>query len=297
MQPESEKNYLLAPAEVEVPADPLLACAPSAAGERMKRARPNSPRNACVKTTAVNSEAIVPTPRVKAKPLTSGGREREEDERRDQRDHVRVDDRRDAAAVAGGDRAQHRFAAPRLLLDSLEDDDVGVGRHPDSQDQPRDPRQRQGDRDQLDQGEEDQPVDRQRRRPRRTRGSGSRRAGRGRPGSARRSRPSGPGRAPAARGSPRPWSWRSASGRPAGRRSGGSVARSWDSCMREAAGDLGAGAAVDPVGVVDEVDDRPRLDLLVEDDREVARVGVGGLRVAGDARAERSAARAGRSPW
>src|SRR4029077_14491895 len=48
--------------------------------------------------------------------------------------------------------------------------------------------------------------------------------------------------------------------------------------------DLGAGAAVDPVGVVDEVDDRTRLDRLVENDREVARVGGGRLRVPRDAR-------------
>ena len=49
------------------------------------------------------------------------------------------------------------------------------------------------------------------------------------------------------------------------------VARSWASLMLvEAAGDLGAGAAVDPVGVLGEVDDRPGLDFVVEDDREVA---------------------------
>ena len=39
----------------------------------------------------------------------------------------------------------------------------------------------------------------------------------------------------------------------------------------EATGDLRPGAAVDPVGVLGEVDDRPRLDFVVEDDREVAR--------------------------
>ena len=39
----------------------------------------------------------------------------------------------------------------------------------------------------------------------------------------------------------------------------------------EPARDLGAGAAVDPVGVFLEVDDRPRFDFVVEDDREVAR--------------------------
>ena len=36
----------------------------------MKSERPNRPRNAWVKTTAVNNEAMVPTPSVKAKPLT-----------------------------------------------------------------------------------------------------------------------------------------------------------------------------------------------------------------------------------
>ena len=92
-----------------------------------------------MKTTAVNSETIVPTPEGEGEALHVRGRQDEEDERRDQCDHVRVDDRRDAPAIAGGDRAQHRFAGPRLLLDPLEDDDVGVGRHPDSQDQARDP--------------------------------------------------------------------------------------------------------------------------------------------------------------
>ena len=49
------------------------------------------------------------------------------------------------------------------------------------------------------------------------------------------------------------------------------VARSCASLMLvEAAGDLGAGAAVDPVRVFGEVDDRPGLDFVVEDDREVA---------------------------
>jgi len=41
----------------------------------------------------------------------------------------------------------------------------------------------------------------------------------------------------------------------------------------EAAGDLGALAAVDPVRVFLVVDDRPALDFVVEDDREVAGVG------------------------
>ena len=50
------------------------------------------------------------------------------------------------------------------------------------------------------------------------------------------------------------------------------VASSWASptFAGEAAGDLGAVAAVDPVRVFGEVDDRPGLDFVVEDDREVA---------------------------
>ena len=44
--------------------------APSAAGERSRRERLIEPSRAWVKTTAVSSETIVPTPRVKAKPLT-----------------------------------------------------------------------------------------------------------------------------------------------------------------------------------------------------------------------------------
>ena len=156
--------------------------APSALGERRSRERPSEPRNAWVKTTAVNSETIVPTPRVNANPLTPA---------------VASTKRMNAvirvitfasmivampAPVAGGDRARHRSPGPHLLLYSLEDDDVGVGRHPDSQDQARDARQGQGDRDQLDQGEEEDPVDAQADRRRSGRGSGSRRAGRGRPG-------------------------------------------------------------------------------------------------------------------
>ncbi len=70
MQPESVKKYLLARLKSKCQRTRCSGRAPSAAGERMKRARPNSPRKACVKTTAVNSEAIVPTPRVKAKPFT-----------------------------------------------------------------------------------------------------------------------------------------------------------------------------------------------------------------------------------
>jgi hypothetical protein len=69
MQPEKVKKYLLALLKSKCQ---RTRCppAPSAAGERMKRARPNSPRKAWVNTTAVNREAIVPTPSVNANPFT-----------------------------------------------------------------------------------------------------------------------------------------------------------------------------------------------------------------------------------
>ena len=96
--------------------------------------------------------------------LDPGGREHEEDECGQQGDDVRVDDRRDPAPVAGGDRAGHGSPGAHLLLYSLEDDDVRVGGDADRQDQARDPRQGQRDRDQFDQGEEDDPVGAQRQR-------------------------------------------------------------------------------------------------------------------------------------
>src|SRR4029079_8363147 len=77
--------------------------------------------------------------------LDARGRQTEEDERGQQRDHVRVDDRADAALVSRRDRRDHRVALAGLLLYSLEDDDVRVRRDADREDQTRDSRQRQGD--------------------------------------------------------------------------------------------------------------------------------------------------------
>ena len=159
--PEIEKNQRLAPMKSKCQRRPSPE-APSALGRAQQPVRLMLPSSAWVKTTAVSSETIVPTPRVKAKPLTPGGRQHEEDEGGQQGDDVGVDDRRDPAFVAGADRARHRASRPHLLLYSLEDDDVGVGRDADRQHQPRDPRQGQGDRDQFDQGEEDHPVGAQR---------------------------------------------------------------------------------------------------------------------------------------
>ena len=92
-----------------------------------------------MKSTAVNSETIVPMPSVKAKPLTPA---------------VASPKRMNAVSrvmtfasmivamprlLALGDRGDHRAAGADLLLYSLEDDDVGVGRDPDRQHEPRDP--------------------------------------------------------------------------------------------------------------------------------------------------------------
>ena len=63
------KNQRLAPMKSKCQRTPSPA-APSALGERSRRERLIAPSSAWVKTTAVSSETIVPTPSVKAKPLT-----------------------------------------------------------------------------------------------------------------------------------------------------------------------------------------------------------------------------------
>ncbi len=67
--PETEKNQRLAPMKSKCQRRPLPE-APSAAGERSRRERLMLPSSAWVKTTAVSSETIVPTPSMKANPLT-----------------------------------------------------------------------------------------------------------------------------------------------------------------------------------------------------------------------------------
>ena len=94
--------------------------------------------------------------------LDARGGDDEEDERDEERDDVRVDDRRQALAVARDDRGADRSPGPHLLLHAFEDDDVRVGGDAERQDQARDARQRQRDRDQLDQRVEVQRVDAQR---------------------------------------------------------------------------------------------------------------------------------------
>ncbi len=70
MQPDIEKNQRLAPMKSKCQRTRSSAAAPSMPGVRRNLLRLMLPSNAWVKTTAVSSETIVPTPRVKAKPLT-----------------------------------------------------------------------------------------------------------------------------------------------------------------------------------------------------------------------------------
>ena len=59
--------------------------------------------------------------------------ERKQDERSNEGRYVTVQDRPDAFVVAGLERAPRRLAAPDLLFDALEDDDIGIGCDPDGE--------------------------------------------------------------------------------------------------------------------------------------------------------------------
>ena len=166
--------------EVEAPAARCAPCPRRArsagAGSRL---RAIVPRIAEVASTAVNSETMVPIPSVNAKPLMPGGGEREQDERHADRHDVGVDDRAQRLRVAGGDGGRDRSARAHLLLDSLEHDDVRVGGHRQREHHSGDARQRERDRDQLDQREQQHRVDQQRARWPRGRARGRRGGGRG----------------------------------------------------------------------------------------------------------------------
>ncbi len=94
-------------------------------------------------------------------PTHSTGGDREQDERRDRRDHVRVDDGREALLVARRNGGTHRLPGSRLLLDAFEDDDVRVGRDPDREDQAREARQGHRDLEQHDHRVEEGGVQRE----------------------------------------------------------------------------------------------------------------------------------------
>ena len=68
--PEKEKNHLLSPMKSKCQRTRWVAEAPRTLGELSRRVRLKVPSSAWVKTTAVSSETIVPTPSAKAKPLT-----------------------------------------------------------------------------------------------------------------------------------------------------------------------------------------------------------------------------------
>ena len=173
--PDSGEEPLRGAHEVEVCHQWCGACPRRARpGARSGGVRLIVPRTAWVSRTAVRSETSVPMPSTNAKPFTPAVARTKRMNADHERDDVRVDDRREALLVARGDARGHRSAGADLLLDAFEDDDVRVGRDADREDQARDARQRQRDRDELDQRVE---VDRRRRaarRPRSRRGSGRR---------------------------------------------------------------------------------------------------------------------------
>ena len=70
MAPENEKNQREFPMKSNFQPLVSLVATPSALGRRSRRVRASEPRIADVASTAVNRDTIVPTPRVKAKPLT-----------------------------------------------------------------------------------------------------------------------------------------------------------------------------------------------------------------------------------
>ena len=69
MIPETEKNQRLAPLKSKCHRT-WRSPAPRARGECRIEDRPSEPSTACVNSTAVNSETIVPIPSVKANPFT-----------------------------------------------------------------------------------------------------------------------------------------------------------------------------------------------------------------------------------
>ena len=165
---------------------------PSTRGELMKLKPLRRPSIARVATTAVKIDVDDADQEHQREALDARRRGRVQDAGGDQRDDVGVDDRVEAAPVAGRDRGADRFAGAHLLLDALEDDDVGVGGDADGEDRAGDARERhRHGQGRHDPGEQ-QAVDdrgrcrRSRRGTRRRRpGRSSRRRGRRRPRSGR----------------------------------------------------------------------------------------------------------------
>ena len=90
------------------------------------------------------------------------GAERVEQDRRDQRREIGVDDRAQGLPEAGIDGGDRRPAVARLLPDPLVDQNVGIDRLPDRQHDAGDAGQRESRLQDRERGEHEQQVDHQR---------------------------------------------------------------------------------------------------------------------------------------
>ena len=204
-------------------------------------------------------------------PLDPGGRQHEQDEGDHEGDDVGVDDRREALPVALFDRHRNGATITDFLLDAFEDNDVRVGGDADRQDQSRNPGERQGDRDQLDEREKEDRVnaegeDRDR----------AQHAIEGEQEDRDEQQPGKAGQEALVEGlAPERRRYRGCRDQLkldrqcAGLEQVGQLLRALD---REPAGDLGTGRPADSVRVLLEVDVGRRDQLVVEDDREVLEV-------------------------
>ena len=115
-----------------------------------------------VKKTAVNRLAAMPIMRETAKPLTGPVPNWKRMSRRDEHGDVGVDDGLERAREPRADGHPHRLAAPQLLADALEDEDVGVHRHAHGERDAGDARQRQRRAERGHHREQDEQVQDQR---------------------------------------------------------------------------------------------------------------------------------------
>src|SRR5438067_9511363 len=90
------------------------------------------------------------------------GPELEQEERRDDRGHVRVDDRAEGAGEAVLDGRAHGLAVAQLLADALEDEHVRVDGHAEGQDDAGDAGERQRGLEDRHHAENDHEVEQQR---------------------------------------------------------------------------------------------------------------------------------------
>ena len=131
----------------------------SVATRRRDRTVSNSDRET---KTAVNTFDTRPKNNVGREAPNGPGPELEQESRRDQRRDVRVDNRQQHAVETGGHRRADALCGAHLLLDALEDQDVGVDADADGQDQTRNARQRQHRLDVGHARHQDQQVQRHR---------------------------------------------------------------------------------------------------------------------------------------